>query len=106
MAPTSPIIQVSGEIDLATQDAMADQIFARLEHRPESLVIDLSGVQFIDSTGISVLIRAFQAAQKIPTRLRIVVNTPPVTNPLRLTGLTEYLPLSASVAEAMDFLNG
>jgi len=98
------VLQLSGEIDLATEDAMVDLIFERLERRPANLVIDLSRVEFIGSTGLGVLIRAYQEANRIRTNLRIVANTPVVVTPLRISGLVEYLPVCGGVPEAMRLL--
>ena len=61
-----------GEIDLATAPQLRDVLMAELDRAPETLVLDMGGVTFIDSTGLSVLIAARKEglAGSIPVVLR------------------------------------
>ena len=64
---------VTGEIDLGTAPSLRDTITATLrDHRPTTLVLDLDGVAFLDSTGIAALIsgRHLADAAAWPDRLR------------------------------------
>ncbi len=47
---------VEGELDLAAQAYALEQLLPVIEGKSESVVLDLSGVEFIDSTGLRVLI--------------------------------------------------
>ena len=57
----SPVVAFFGELDAAASDAAWSEISRLLDDRTEGLVIDLSELTFIDSRGLSVLIRAWRA---------------------------------------------
>jgi anti-sigma B factor antagonist len=98
---TVAVVHVSGEIDIATSDTMAGRVLGRLAERPATLVIDLSGVEFLGSAGLGVLIEASQNAQEAATTLRIVATTPRVLRPLEISGLLDVLPVCRSLSEAL-----
>lgn len=54
--PTT-VITVAGELDLATSPTLQQACTAATERKPETLRIDMTGVTFLDSTGISVLVQ-------------------------------------------------
>lgn len=83
---TAVVLDVSGEIDLATAPELEESIGAALARNPEVLVIDLSGVAFLASAGMSVLIGASrQAGAK--TRFRLVATGAATLRPMELTGI-------------------
>ena len=82
------MIRVAGEIDVATADTVRTAVAAALEHVPSALVFDLSGVDFIDSSGIAVLL---EAAAKVDS-VRIERPSNVVRRVIVATGLTDVLP--------------
>ena len=65
-------ISLSGEIDHQVARDMMDAITAAIAERlPAHLVLDLSGVTFMDSSGIAVLLRALRQEQHIDGSLRV-----------------------------------
>jgi anti-sigma B factor antagonist len=86
LGPDIREIQVEGELDLAVADQLAEAI-GRCDR--DQVLIDLSGCEFIDSTGIAVIVRAHQEAVK--TGRRVVIHSPAaqVLRVLEVTGLTE-----------------
>ena len=60
------VVRLAGELDLYNAHAVRDQLLAAAERGPERLVVDLSGLTFIDSTGLGVLIEARKA---VPVRM-------------------------------------
>jgi anti-anti-sigma factor len=98
------IVHVSGEIDMATSETMAERVLGRLAERPPTLVIDLSGVEFLGSAGLSVLIEASQQAEQGATTLRIIATAPPALRPLEISGLLDMLPVCRSLTEALQGL--
>jgi anti-sigma B factor antagonist len=95
------IVHVAGEIDMATSGTMAEHVLGRLAERPATLVIDLSGVEFLGSAGLGVLIEASHNAQEAATTFRIVATAPPVLRPLEISGLLDVLPVCRSLSEAL-----
>ena len=52
------IVQLAGELDLYNAHVVREQLFAAAASEPERLIVELSAVTFIDSTGLGVLIEA------------------------------------------------
>jgi anti-sigma B factor antagonist len=65
------------------------------------VVADLSGVPFIDSSGLGVLIGALRRAREAGGELRVVSGDDAVVKILRITGLDRVLPLFSSLDEAV-----
>jgi anti-sigma B factor antagonist len=85
-------IAVAGEVDVETAPRMRDALLQAIAEE-EAVVLDLGSVTFLDSTGLSALVVAGQAAKAngIPLRLREVPRR--VANLLTLTGLDGLLPV-------------
>ncbi len=52
------VVRLAGELDLYNAHLVRDELFAAAERSPERLIVELSDVSFIDSTGLGVLIEA------------------------------------------------
>ena len=99
------VVTVAGEIDLPTLDRFRGALaagFGQLRDG-EVLVIDLTEVRFINSTGLQALVEAAEAMQGRREPLRIVVDhARPVIHPLKITGLAEILALFDTVEQALQ----
>lgn len=80
---------VTGDIDLNNAAQIEAAILPHLHDTETHL--DLTAVDFIDSMGLTVLLRIYTHTAKHDTRLRITCS-PPVYSVLAMTGLTGYLP--------------
>ena len=56
------VIGVTGELDLASSPALEQELEQGAASRAELVIVDLRGLEFMDSTGLSVLVRAHQRA--------------------------------------------
>ncbi len=82
------VIQVAGELDMLTGPHLHDHLSKLLATRPERLIIDLSQISFMGSTGLSVLITTKQTADEQGTKLQLRgTNQHAVARPLKTTGL-------------------
>lgn len=98
------VVEVAGEIDLYTVDRFRTAVAAGFDqlHDGEVLVIDLTDVTFLSSTGLQALVEVTQAARRRRQPLRIVVDhTRPVIRPLKLTGLDDVLALFNTIDDAL-----
>jgi len=96
------IIEVSGEVDMATRDVMANPVFAQLDAAPPGLVLDLTKIEFMGSAGLAVLIEAYQRVRQGGTSLGIVVpEGAPLRRTLQISGLLELLPIHPTIADAL-----
>jgi anti-sigma B factor antagonist len=89
---TTRIVAVDGEIDLATAPELRDVIRQAFGGHPETLVIDLARVTFIDSSGLHALIDADRRSTAAGIRLIIVPAAADVHRPFSLAGLDQVLP--------------
>lgn len=94
------VLRVVGEVDLVTAPELEESIKRDLERRPEVLVVDLSGVSFLASVGMSVLIGANQQLGA-GTRLRLVATGNATLRPMELTGIAAEFEIYRSLDEAL-----
>lgn len=87
----APVLSVRGELDLASSPALEEQVERAVAEAQSTVIIDLRELEFMDSTGLSVLIRAHQRAQEAGHRLAIVNGSRQVRRLLSLTGVAERL---------------
>jgi anti-sigma B factor antagonist len=93
---TAITVELGGELDISTADRLQDTV-ARLcvaEGRSD-LVIDLSGLAFIDSSGLAAMVYASRLCERYGCRLSVIRGPESVHEVFELTGLTELLPFSA-----------
>jgi anti-anti-sigma factor len=94
------VLRVVGEVDLVTAPELEESIKRELERRPEVLVVDLSGVSFLASVGMSVLIATNQQIGDA-TRLRLVATGNATLRPMELTGIAAEFSIYRSLDEAL-----
>jgi anti-sigma B factor antagonist len=93
------VIAVSGELDLASSPALQEELDRVAASDSELLIIDLRELDFMDSTGLSVLVRAHQRAEEQGRRLAMVKGPQQVQRLLNLTGVADRLTLVDSPQE-------
>jgi anti-sigma B factor antagonist len=86
-------VTVVGEVDTFTAPVLRSSLDAQLEQQPQELVIDLSGVQFLGSAGLAVLVETQKSARARGVELRLVATTRAVTRPLEVTGLIDLFTI-------------
>ena len=95
------VLTVSGELDVATAPRMRGEIVRLVADGVTDLVLDLSGVDFIDSFGLGVLVGALKRVRSHGGRMSVVITEPRVLGVVELTGLDRILDMSASVDDAV-----
>jgi anti-anti-sigma factor len=98
--PLAVVFALSGELDLATAPLLHEQL-ERTTRVSETVVVDLSGVQFIDSSGLHVLVQAERQLRASGGRLVLVSGPRRVRRIFELTDLVGYFEWSMSVAAAL-----
>jgi anti-anti-sigma factor len=89
-------VSLRGELDLATVDeADAKLQLAEAEGR-ETVVLDLSELTFMDSTGLRLVLRAVRRSSENGYRLQLISAPPPVQRVFRVTGLEPRLPFASA----------
>lgn len=94
------VIAVSGELDLASSPVLEERLERVFGSEANPVILDLRELEFMDSTGLSVVIRAHQTATQADQRLCVVKGPPQVQRLLTLTGVGERLAVLDSPEEA------
>lgn len=94
------IVEVRGEVDLSTAPVL-DQRLSQLSDL-HKLVVDLSGVSFLDSSGLGVLVRTSNKLEAHGGVIRLVVNHPQVLKVLEITGLSSTLSVFRTLDQALS----
>jgi anti-anti-sigma factor len=95
------VLLLQGELDLSTRDRLRRAISNALKRQPGILVVDLSGLDFIDCSGLSVLVWAHKRLAGQDRQLLIAGSTPIVRRVICLAGVDTYLHLSTPEALAL-----
>ena len=98
--PDTRVVTVVGEIDLFTAPELAAFLTAQLAVA-QVVVVDLDGVQFMASIGLSVLFEANELAIREDRALRLVYNSQTPNLALEAPGLREYFTIANSVPDAL-----
>jgi anti-sigma B factor antagonist len=95
------VVALTGELDVAGASLLEhelDRIAA--DHDASSLVLDLSGLDFMDSTGLRLVVLADERARSEGRRLVLVRGRPDVQRVFEITRMTDRLAFVDSPAEA------
>lgn len=97
-----PVVTARGEVDVSTAPALRAELMSIPEDTAR-VVVDLSEVTFLDSTGLGVLIAAMKRLRDNETggQLHLVVTRPHIQKVLEVTGLNAIFTVHATVAEAV-----
>jgi anti-sigma B factor antagonist len=84
------VLVVEGELDISSSPDF-EQAVRQLESEANTVVIDLSGLDFLDSTGLRAILRSDSRLRSAGKRLQLVPGSGPVRRVFRLTGLDSRL---------------
>lgn len=94
------VVRLAGELDLYNAHVVREILFDLCSEGPERLVVELSGVTFIDSTSMGVLI---EARTKLPNRRTFLLAAPGLETKraLEISGLDRHFSVYESLEEAL-----
>ena len=100
------LVQLAGELDVATVPALAGLLREHTRPGPTHLVVDLAGVRFLASAGVGLILSAMRNDEGIHGRLHLlgVHGNRRVTRVLDLTGLLPLLDIHDSLDELLHHL--
>ncbi|GAB2487449.1 STAS domain-containing protein [Streptosporangium sandarakinum] len=100
---TYTVLRVSGEVD-ATTSAHLEAELSRALRLGKPIVVELSGMTFLDSGGLAVLLRAHQGAEQRGHELRLTALDARPARLLELTGMMAYLHVHPTIQDAVTAL--
>lgn len=95
-------VRVTGEIDMVTTTVLSERLRPLLEARGTAVLLDLTGVGFLGSAGLSELVAAKERAAERDVTLLLVANSRVVLRPLEVTGLLSLFQTFPSEEAALD----
>ena len=95
------VIAAEGEIHVSTAPRFSERLNAALADGRTRLVLDFSGVEFIDSTGLSVLLNALRRVTRKRGALSLVCTNPTVLRLFEITRLDSTFDIVATRDEAL-----
>ncbi|MEY9875710.1 anti-sigma B factor antagonist [Streptacidiphilus sp. MAP12-33] len=95
------VVEVGGEIDVYTAPKLREQLVELVNEGHYHLIVDMEGVDFLDSTGLGVLVGGLKRVRAHEGSLRLVCNQERILKIFRITGLTKVFPIHGSVDEAV-----
>jgi anti-sigma B factor antagonist len=92
------VVAVAGELDVGLAPQLKARLVELITDGATDLVVDLSAVQFIDSTGLGVLIRVLRQLRERGGDLKLVVTRPDIMRIFEITGLGDEFCISDSLS--------
>lgn len=92
-------VALRGELDLSTVEKVEKELHRAEEAEPETVILDLSGLTFLDSTGLRTIVMADQRARGAGRRLAVVKGPETVHRVFTITRLDERLEMLDDAAE-------
>lgn len=106
--PGGWVVEVSGEVDLHTapqlRASLDSAVVAATQADGVAVLVDLSDVGFMDSTGLGELVGAHRALERHGSRLHLAVGNERVARLLSITGLDDVLPTHPDRASGLAAL--
>ena len=94
------IIELAGEVDLSCSPEARKQILDHLSSK-QNLLIDLSEVTYIDSSGVASLVEGYQTAKKKKLKFGLIGVSASAMSVLQLARLDKVFPIHANIEERL-----
>jgi anti-sigma B factor antagonist len=100
------VVAGAREIDLTMADSFREALLSALNDGALGLIVDLTATVFIDSAGITALVRASRRAAASEAAVRLAVTAPAVLRVLDLVGVDQLIEVYPDVTAAAASLSG
>jgi anti-sigma B factor antagonist len=95
------VVEASGAIDIAGSFDFRERLFALLDERAARMVVDLSSVDYVDTSALSALLDVAKRCRLEDCRLAIVCSEGGMRRALAATGLDQFVATHATLDEAL-----
>jgi anti-sigma B factor antagonist len=95
------LFALSGSLDIATSPSLRAALLEAAEGEKHEIVVDLTHLEFLDSTGLGALIGAHKRASENQGSVRLVAHEGQILRLLRITGLLDVFAVYPSVEAAL-----
>jgi anti-sigma B factor antagonist len=101
VGPGRTVVEVSGEIDVYTAPKLREALLSLVDSGTYRLIVDMSGVEFLDSTGLGVLVGGLKRVRAHDGSIDLVVTQGRILRIFKITGLSKVFNIYDSVDEAL-----
>jgi len=98
------VIKLAGEVDVYTSPRVKQEIVNLLNSDTTRMVVDLTEVEYLDSTGLGVLIGGLKRARERDGDLKLICDNVRILRIFEITGLTKIFDIYRSESEALEKL--
>jgi anti-sigma B factor antagonist len=95
------VIMLSGEVDVYTSPRLKQEMVDLLNQGQAHLIVDLNGVEYLDSTGLGVLIGGLKRARERDGDLRLICENMRILRIFEITGLTKIFEIDNNEGDAL-----
>ena len=99
--PGYTVVKVSGEIDVYTAPALREKLISLVEEGSYQIIVDMEAVEFLDSTGLGVLVGGLKRVRGYEGWIDLVCTNNRILRVFKITGLSKVFAIHDSVAEAV-----
>ncbi|MGV9348645.1 STAS domain-containing protein [Streptomyces spiralis] len=99
------LLKAEGYLDVDTATELQAHLANQLHHGRRHFLLDLTGVPFMDSSGMNIILRVYQEVRDRPGSVHIIAPAPAVRRVLDLTGVSITVPVSETVDEALALVD-
>ncbi|MEU6422463.1 STAS domain-containing protein [Streptomyces spiralis] len=99
------LLKAEGHLDVDTATELQAHLANQLHHGRRHFLLDLTGVPFMDSSGMNIILRVYQEVRDRPGSVHIIAPAPAVRRVLDLTGVSITVPVSETVDEALALVD-
>lgn len=100
------IVEVRGEIDVYTAPVLRERLNDLVGEGHHHLIVDMEKVDFLDSTGLGVLVGGLKRVRAHSGSLHLVCTQEKILKVFRITGLTKVFPIHDTVEAAVSASTG
>jgi anti-sigma B factor antagonist len=98
------VLELSGELDYHSSPELREKLTELTAKQSPKILVNLSGVDYMDSSGIATFVEAFQKAKRYQGRLVLTALTPTVRGVFEIAKLDSIFEITPTVAEAVECL--
>jgi|GEM_PF-199597 len=95
------VLRITGEIDVYSASQVREEVIKLLGNGTRHIIADLSGVDFLDSTGLGALVGSLKRLREQDGSLALVASATKILTVFRVTGLIRVFEIHPSVSEAI-----
>jgi anti-anti-sigma factor len=96
------VYSLRGSLDFETAPSLRAAMLEAADEGKHDIVVDLSHLEFLDSSGLGALIGAHKRALENAGRLRVIISAGPIARLLTITGLMDVLAVYPSIEAALE----